>query len=181
MTDKTGFFKTQYDRKLGWIWTGHPVKMLVGTEVEINNKNFNITRGIQNVFPQTSNIPLKKLNNQEREVYNNILETLDFEKYKLKSGESKSGRYKHSRSNFNKRNLEGQGIEKIIIPSNIIDIYTRLEVLLGLEISGHIDTLTESSALFDQLYKLGKYKTNNNIEMQSISFLQYKWKYQVNY
>ena len=49
--------------------------------------------------------------------------------------------------------LEGQGIEKIIIPSNIIDIYTRLEILLGLEISGHNDTLTEASNLIDDLYK----------------------------
>ena len=38
MTDNTGFFKTHYDRKLGWIWNGHPVKMLGGTEVEINKK-----------------------------------------------------------------------------------------------------------------------------------------------
>ena len=31
--------------------------------------------------------------------------------------------------------LKGQGVQKIIIPSNIIDIYTRLEVLLGLKLS----------------------------------------------
>ena len=156
MTANTGFFKTYFDRELGWIWNGHPVKMLGETEVEINDKKFNITRGIQNVFTQTSNVPLKKLNIQEREIYNNILETLDFENYKPKSGESKSGRHKQSKSNFNKRNLTGQGIEKIIIPSNIIDIYTRLEVLLGLKLSGHTDTLTEASALIDELYKLGE-------------------------
>ena len=40
--------------------------------------------------------------------------------------------------------LEGQGI-KIIIPSNIIDIYTRLQALLGLKLSGHTDILTEAS------------------------------------
>ena len=40
--------------------------------------------------------------------------------------------------------LKGQGT-KIIIPSNIIDIYTRLEVLLGFKLLGHIDTLTEAS------------------------------------
>ena len=28
--------------------------------------------------------------------------------------------------------LSGRGIEKIIIPFNVIDIYTRLEILLGL-------------------------------------------------
>ena len=51
--------------------------------------------------------------------------------------------------------LQGEGV-KIIIPSNIIDIYTRLEVLLGLKLSGHTDTLTEANALIDQLYKLGE-------------------------
>ena len=54
--------------------------------------------------------------------------------------------------------LEGQGV-KIIIPSNIIDIYTRLEILLGLKISGHTDTLTEASNLIDELYKRGEIQT----------------------
>ena len=89
-------------------------------------------------------------------MYINILENLNFEKYKPIRGESKSSRYKQSKNNFNKRNLEGQGVHKIIIPSNIIDIYTRLEVLLGLKLSGHSDTLTEASNLIDELYKRGE-------------------------
>ena len=51
--------------------------------------------------------------------------------------------------------LHGEGV-KTIIPSNIIDIYTRLEVLLGLKLSGHTDTLTEASNLIDELYKRGE-------------------------
>ena len=51
--------------------------------------------------------------------------------------------------------LEGQGV-KIIIPSNIVDIYFRLEILLGLKLSGHTDTLTEASNLIDELYKRGE-------------------------
>ena len=51
--------------------------------------------------------------------------------------------------------LQGHGV-KIIIPSNIIDIYTRLENLLGLKLSGHTDTLTEASNLIDELYKRGE-------------------------
>ena len=47
--------------------------------------------------------------------------------------------------------LQGEGV-KIIIPSNIIDIYTTLEVLLGLKLSGHTDTLTEASNLIDELF-----------------------------
>ena len=53
-------------------------------------------------------------------------------------------------------NLKGQGVEKIIIPSNIIDIYTRLEILLGLKLSGHTDTLTEASNKIGDLYKRGE-------------------------
>ena len=55
-----------------------------------------------------------------------------------------------------KNNLKGQGIEKIIIPSNIIDIYSRHEILLGLKLRGHTDTPTEASNLIDDLYKRGE-------------------------
>ena len=57
--------------------------------------------------------------------------------------------------NDDSNDLEGEGL-KIIIPSNIIDIYTRLEILLGLKLSGHTDILTEASNLFDELYKRGE-------------------------
>ena len=59
--------------------------------------------------------------------------------------------------------LQGDGV-KIIIPFNLIDIYTRLEVLLGLKLSGHTDTLTEASNLIDELYK-----TMRNSEQTTIS------------
>ena len=85
----------------------------------------------------------------------NILESLNFENYKAIRGESKSGRYKQSKTIFNKRNLEGNGI-KIIIPSNIIDIYTRLEILLGLKLSDHTDILSGASNLIDEIYKRGE-------------------------
>ena len=52
--------------------------------------------------------------------------------------------------------LDGRGIEKTFIPSNRIDIYTRLEILLGLKLSGHTDTLTEAKNLVDELYKMGE-------------------------
>ena len=51
--------------------------------------------------------------------------------------------------------LQGEGF-KIIIPSNTIDIYTRLQILLGLKLSGHSDTLTEASNLINELYKRGE-------------------------
>ena len=67
-------------------------------------------------------------------------------------------------------NLQGEGV-KIIIPSNIIDIYTRLEALLGLKLSGHTDTLTEASNLVDELYKRGELqnKQQNQIALNKFS------------
>ena len=38
--------------------------------------------------------------------------------------------------------LKGEQVKKIIIPSEFIDIHTRLEFLLGLILSGQTDTLT---------------------------------------
>ena len=84
------------------------------------------------------------------------MENLNFENHKAKCGKSKLGSYKHSKTNFEKHNLKGGGIEKYIIPSIVIDIYTRLEILLGLKLSGHRDTLTEASNLIDELYKRGE-------------------------
>ena len=158
MKKNIGFFNIEERDNGDIFWNGFPVKKVAGNKLKIGENISEITPGIQKVFTQTSDKPLKKLNNQEREVYNNILEILDFENYKPISGESKSGRYKQSKSNFNKRNLKGEGV-KIIIPSNIIDNYTRLEVLLGLKLSGQTDTLTEASNLIDEFYKRGEIQT----------------------
>ena len=56
----------------------------------------------------------------------------------------------------NPNDLEGQGIEKTFIPCNIIDIYTRLEILIALKLSGHSDTITEASNSIDELYNRGE-------------------------
>ena len=41
--------------------------------------------------------------------------------------------------------LKGRGIEKIVKPSNIIHIYTRLELLLGLKLSGDNEVIMTHS------------------------------------
>ena len=124
-------------------------------KLKINEKIHNITSGNQKVLIDTSNKRIKQLNDQDRGMFINILESLNFESYKAIRGESKSGRYKQSKTIFNKHVLEGQGL-KIIKPSNIIDIYTRLEILLGLILSGHTDTLTDASNLLFELYRRGQ-------------------------
>ena len=51
--------------------------------------------------------------------------------------------------------LQEEGV-KVIIPSNITDIYVRLETLLGLKLSGNSNTVTEASNLIDELYQRGE-------------------------
>ena len=43
------------------MWSGYLVKILGGTEVEINDKKFNIIPGVQKVLTDTSNKPKKKI------------------------------------------------------------------------------------------------------------------------
>ena len=69
MKNNTGFFKTKHDRQRGWMINNQPIKILRDTEVEIGGNKYNKTQSLQKVFIETSNIPLKKLNNEEREIY----------------------------------------------------------------------------------------------------------------
>ena len=53
---------------------------------------------------------------------------------------------------------------------NISDIYTRLKVLLGLELSGHTDTLTDARNLIDELYKRGEIQNKQQDRNAPIKF-----------
>ena len=74
-----------------------------GNEHKNNEKICNITPSIQKVLTDTSNIPLKNLNDEDIELFINILEGLGFENYKAMRGESKSGRDKQFQ--FLKKNI----------------------------------------------------------------------------
>ena len=76
--------------------------------------------------------------------------------------------------------VQGEGL-KIIIPCDIIDIYTRLELLLGLKLSGHTDTLTEASKLIVELYKRGEIENEQQYQMLLINLTPKKWNFLVNY
>ena len=130
MRDKQkGFFKIEEDKNGQRLWNGIPVEISGDSRIEIKGKDFNITPNLQNVVTDTSGKSLKKLDKTEIITYKQLLKTLNYKNYKPKSGEKKSGRYKNTQDIFKPINLQGRGIEKIIIASNIIDIYTRLEVL----------------------------------------------------
>ena len=103
---------------------------MLGKKLKTNENNCEKTPSIQKVLTDTSDIPIQKFKDKDGEIFKNNLESFDFEKNKAIRGEPKSGRYKNSKTIFQKRvdksNWEGRGSEKKIIPSNIIDIYTRI-------------------------------------------------------
>ena len=104
------------------------------------------------------------MRDKEKVVFRDILQKTNYNTYKRGKG-NMSGRDRYIRYELDdevrrtlklEKKLKVKGIEIIIIPSNIIEIYTRLEVLLGLKLSGHTNTLTEASNLIDELYKRGE-------------------------
>ena len=161
--DKTGFFKTYHDPQRGWTLIIYPIKTLRGTEVEINDNKYNITPGLQKVFTDKTYKTAKSMNDKDKVAFRDILLKTGYYN-RILSKSRMSGRDKYIQSNLDDNvsrvlNLddkhECRGVEKIIIPSNLIDIYTKLEVIIELNLSGHTDALTEASNLIDEIYKRG--------------------------
>ena len=147
---------------------GMPLQKSGGDRIEKRDKIYDFTPEIHKALSSTSYNGKTMKNESDILMMNNIIRDLGCTGIGDKSSKRKSFYTKtlpklvqdiHKKTfddikdNFG--NLEGQGV-KIIIPPNIIDIYTRLEILLGLKLSGHTDTVTEATALIDQLYKLGE-------------------------
>ena len=77
--------------------------------------------------------------------------------------------------------LRGERV-KTIIPSNINDIYTKLEILLGLKLSGLTDTLTEARNLTDEIYQRGELQNEQQYRNALNKFSNpIKWNNHVNY
>ena len=90
--------------------------------------------------------------------------------FEASGGESKLGRYIIIRDNLDDdvdrslntcfesenefKSLQGGGV-KNFIATNILDVWTRLEIMLGLQLSGHTDTLSKASILVDEKIKRG--------------------------
>ena len=164
------FFKLEEKANGQVFWNEIPIKALGENRISIKNQEYDIKPNIQNYFTNT-NQTTKNMDNEDKLTIYDILKNIGFYSMRHTKG-LKSARMKDALINLPKEidkirnpplpaienksdNLEGEGV-KIIIPSNIIDIYTRLEVLLGLKLSGHSDTLTEASNLIDELYKRGE-------------------------
>ena len=79
MKKNIGFFNID-ERGNGDIFcNGFPVEKMGSNKFKINEKIYDITPGNKKVITDTSNIPLKKLNDKDKEIFVNILESLDFE------------------------------------------------------------------------------------------------------
>ena len=164
MAENTGSFKTHYDQQRGWMLNNIPIKSPGGTKIQADEDEYDLTKGIRNVLTKKTYKSIKLLNDNEKVVLRDFLSKTGYYNRKPSKGKP-SGLDNYIKNDLDDdvrkilkldTNLKGKGIEKIIIPSNIIDIYTRLEVLLGFKLSGHTDTLTEASNLIDELYKRGE-------------------------
>ena len=148
-------------------WKKIPIKALGENRISIKNQEFDLKPNNQK-YSTNTNLTTKNMDDEDKSIVYDILKNIGFYSMKQTKG-LKSARMRDALYNLPKEiakiqnpplpaienesdNLEVQGV-KIIIPSNIIDIYTRLEVLLGLKLSGHTNTLTEASNLIDGLYK----------------------------
>ena len=138
--------------------------MLKGTKVEINENKYNISQVIRNVLVDQSYDTAKSMTVKEKLIVRDILQKTGYYNRKPTKGRL-TGRDRYIKYDLDNNvsrilsldtKLKGRGVEKIIIPSIIIDIYSRLEISLGLKLSRHTDTLTKASNLIDELYKRGE-------------------------
>ena len=169
MKQSNNFFKLHQDGKKIF-WNKIPIIPLGGNTISINDDEFDIKPNIQNYFTKTY-LTTRNMSNEDKLTIYDILKNVGFYSTHHVRGMN-SFRMKDALYNLpiavekiqkpplpeiedREDILQGEGV-KIIIPSNIIDIYTRLEILLGLKLSGHTDTLTEASNLIDELYNRGE-------------------------
>ena len=147
---------------------GVPIQISGADTIKINENIYELTPEIYNALSGTGYTGKTMRNESDILMINNIIRDLGYTGYDDRNSKRKMFFTKTlpklvediQNKTFDEitddsSDLEGQGL-KIIIPSNIIDIYTRLEVLLGLKLSGHTDIISEASNLLDELYKRGE-------------------------
>ena len=142
---------------------GVPINTLGGDRIQIKDNVYDLTPEIYKSPSSTGYTGNTMKNENDFLMMNNNIRDLDYTGVEDRDSKRKTFLTKTlpmlvedvQNKTFDEMDLEGQGV-KIIIPSNIIDIYTRIEVLLGLKLPGHTDTLTEASNLIDELYRRGE-------------------------
>ena len=74
MNHNNGFLRTYFDRERYWIMNGYLIKILGGSEVEINNEKHNITPGIQKVLVDSKYKTAKSMSDMEKLVFRDMLQ-----------------------------------------------------------------------------------------------------------
>ena len=147
---------------------GVPINTLCGDRIQIKDNIHDLTPEIYKALSYTGCTGKTMKNENGILMLNNIIRDLEYTgigEYTSKRKTFLTTTLPKSVEEFQNKtfeeitddsdDLQGEGV-KIIIPSNIIDMYTRLEILPGLNLSGHSDTLSEASILIDELYKRGE-------------------------
>ena len=164
MTEANNSLKLNQGKNHNMSIFGVPIRSVDGDNIQAHHNIYEFTPEIHKALSNPSYSGKTMKNEDARRTLYNFLVDIGY------NGQHDE---KTNQNNFFKRlfnqfrniekeepdNIKGEGV-KVIIPSNIIDIYTRLEVLLGLKLSGHTDTLTKASNLTDELYKRGEIQNN---------------------
>ena len=113
-------------------------KSLGGDKIQVYDNIYGFTPEIHKALSYSSYTGKSMKNENDRRTLYNFLTGVGY----TGNGDEKTNQTKFFKSLFKQfgnikkeepDNLKGDGV-KIIIPSNIIDIYTRLEILLGLNL-----------------------------------------------
>ena len=113
---------------------------------------YNIIPGLQKVLVDQPYDTAKSMIDEDKSIFRDILWKTGYYNRKPTKGRL-TGRDRYIKYDLDNdvitilrldNKLKVRGVKKIIISSNIIDIYTRIELLIGLKLSGHTDTLTEA-------------------------------------
>ena len=156
----TSSIKLNQDKDGNLSILGAPLISLGGDKVQVYHNIYEFTPEIHKALSNSSYTGKSMKNEKDKRNLYNFLVDIGY----AGRGDEKTKQKKFFTTLFKKfgnfkkeepADLKGQGV-KIIISSNIIDIYTILEVLLGLKLSGHTDTLTEPSNLIGELCKRGE-------------------------
>ena len=86
MTNNTGFFKINHDPQRGWMINNHPIKMLRGTKVEINENKYNITPGLRKVLVDQTYDTAKSMTDKDKLIFRDTLQKTGYFDRKLKKG-----------------------------------------------------------------------------------------------
>ena len=139
-----------------------PLKLIGGDKVRVSDNNiYELTPEIHKALSNQTYTGKSMKNEYDRITLYNFLTDIKYDGLgDIRSSQKNffTNLIKHY-DNIKKEefgDISGSGVKKNIIPSQVVNIYSRLEILLGLNLSGHSDTLTEASNLIDELYKRGE-------------------------